>query len=320
MKWSDRIGRRVKLRDLHIVLAVSKTGSMIRAADELSISQPVISKAITELEHTLGVRLFDRTAQGVEPTAYGQAFINCGTAVFDELRRGVQVIDFLSDPTFGGVRVGGSAPFIDELIPAVIARLAQRYPRIEFHVTETDTPALCRSLRERKLDVVIGRTASTVSGEDLASETLFEDQMFVVAGLDNPLSRRRRIDLAALLNQPWVFPETDNVAWTMIEEGFRSAGMPPPTPQVVSNSMAVRTRLVETGRFITMLPGSTLHFGANRLRLKILAVSSQMKPRPVEIITLKNRTPNPVSKLFIDEIHRLSAPLTKRTSQTRIAD
>jgi DNA-binding transcriptional LysR family regulator len=89
MKWSDRIGRRVKLRDLHILLAVSKTGSMIRAAGQLSISQPVISKAISELEHTLGVRLFDRTAQGVEPTAYGQAFIDCGTAVFDELRRGV---------------------------------------------------------------------------------------------------------------------------------------------------------------------------------------------------------------------------------------
>jgi DNA-binding transcriptional LysR family regulator len=311
MKWSDRIGRRVKLRDLHILLAVSKTGSMIRAAGQLSISQPVISKAISELEHTLGVRLFDRTAQGVEPTAYGQAFIDCGTAVFDELRRGVQVVDFLSDPTFGGVRIGGAAPFIDELIPAVVARLAQRYPRMQFHVTETDTPALCRLLRERKLDVVIGRTVSSAFGEDLASETLFEDQMFVVAGLDNPLSRRRKLDLAALVDQPWVVPEADNLAWAMIEEGFRSAGMPPPTPQVVSNSMAVRTRLVETGPFITMLPGSTLHFGVKRLRMKVLSISSHMKTRPVQIMTLKNRTPNPISRLFVDELHRMSTPLRK---------
>src|SRR5713226_5367575 len=104
MQWSDRIGRRVKLRDLHILLAVAQTGSMVRAADNLAISQPVISKTISDLEHALGVRLLDRTAQGVEPTAYGRAFINCGTVVFDELRRGVQAIEFLSDPTFGDLR------------------------------------------------------------------------------------------------------------------------------------------------------------------------------------------------------------------------
>ena len=312
MKWTDRIGRHVKLRDLHILLAISKTGSMVRAADELAISQPVISKTISDLEHALGVRLLDRTAQGVEPTAYGHAFIDCGTAVFDELRRGVQVIEFLSDPTFGKVRIGGVAPFIDELIPAVIARLADRYPRIEFHVTEADTPTLCRLLRERRLDLAIGRTSGSMFGEDLASESLFEDHMFVVAGISNPLSRRRKIDLAALAGEPWGVPEADNLAWAMIEEGFRSAGIAPPAPQVVSNSMAIRTRLVETGRFITMLPGSTLYFGAKRLRMKILAISTPMKTRPVQIITLKNRTPNPIGKLFIDELHRFAEPLTKR--------
>src|SRR5215475_1471741 len=202
MQWSDRIGRRVKLRDLHILLAVAQTGSMIRAADRLAISQPVISKTISDLEHALGVRLLDRTAQGVEPTAYGRAFIDCGTVVFDELRRGVQAIEFLSDPTFGQLRIGGSAPFIDEMIPAVIARLTNRYPRIEFHVTENGTPILCGLLRERKLDLAIGRT-SFASGEDLVSDPLFEDRMYVVAGMNNRWSRRRKIDLAALVDEPW---------------------------------------------------------------------------------------------------------------------
>src|SRR6266566_572214 len=124
MQWTDRIGRRVKLRDLHILLAVAQTRSMARAADRLAISQPVISKTIADLEHALGVRLLDRTSQGVEPTAYGRAFIECGTAVFDELRRGVQQIEFLSDPTQGQMRIGGAGPLVDELVPAVIARLA----------------------------------------------------------------------------------------------------------------------------------------------------------------------------------------------------
>src|SRR5215510_7203854 len=198
MQWTDRIGRRVKLRDLHILLAVAQTGSMARAADSLGISQPVVSKTIADLEHSLGVRLLDRTSQGVEPTSYGRAFLNCGIAVFDELRRGVREIEFLSDPTVGELRIGGGSPFIDELIPAAVSRLADRFPRIKFHVTESDAPILCRLLHERQLDLAVTRTPSSIVTEDLASDPLFEDRMFVVAGLNNRWARRRKVDLADL--------------------------------------------------------------------------------------------------------------------------
>ena len=78
MQWTDRIGRRVKLRDLHILLAVAQSGSMARAADQLAISHPVVSKTISALEHAIGVRLLDRTPQGIELTAHGRSFIKCG--------------------------------------------------------------------------------------------------------------------------------------------------------------------------------------------------------------------------------------------------
>src|SRR5438477_207380 len=156
MQWTDRIGRRLKLRDLHILLAVAQAGSMSRAADRLSISHPVISKTIAELEHALGVRLLDRTAQGTEPTSYGRALLSCGTIVFDELRRGVQEIAFLSDPTVGELRVGSAAPYVDGLVSGVIGRLAEQYPRFHFRLTEADAVRLCDMLRERKLDLVLG--------------------------------------------------------------------------------------------------------------------------------------------------------------------
>jgi DNA-binding transcriptional LysR family regulator len=153
VQWSDRIGRRVKLRDLHILLAVAQSGSMARAADGLAVSQPVISKTIADLEHALGVRLLDRTSQGVEPTAFGRAFVDCGIAVFDELRRGVQAMEFLSDPTFGEVRIGGAAPFIDEMIPAVANFRPLYADRIPCH-------------RERYADIVrIAARAQTRSGD-----------------------------------------------------------------------------------------------------------------------------------------------------------
>ena len=76
MQWSDRIGRRVKLRDLHVLLAVAQAGTMSKASDVIGVSHPVVSKAIAELEVALGVRLLDRSSQGVEPTEFGRAFLD----------------------------------------------------------------------------------------------------------------------------------------------------------------------------------------------------------------------------------------------------
>src|ERR1700720_2470058 len=108
MKWMDRIGRRVQLRDLHIALAVAEAGSMTRAAEELAVSYPVVSKTISELEHTLGVRLFDSSVSGVQTTHYGRALLKSGAAVFDEMRKGLQQIEFIKRPDAGDLRIGSS--------------------------------------------------------------------------------------------------------------------------------------------------------------------------------------------------------------------
>src|ERR687894_2656275 len=106
MDWADRIGRRVKLRDLHVLLAVAECGGMAKAAESLAITHPVVSKTISDLEQALGVRLLDRGARGVEPTAYGQALLDCGAAVFDELRQGLRRIEHPADAGVGGLPVG----------------------------------------------------------------------------------------------------------------------------------------------------------------------------------------------------------------------
>jgi DNA-binding transcriptional LysR family regulator len=313
MQWDDRIGCRLKLRDLHILLAVAQAGSMSRAADRLAISHPVVSKTIADLEHALGVRLLDRTPQGTEPTAYGRALLSCGTAVFDELRRGVGELAFLSDPTVGELRIGSAAPYIDGIVPAVIARLAERYPKIQFRITEADAGTLCERLRERKLDLVLGRVLSSIFGDDLVSEFAFDEDMHVVAGAKSPWSKRRRIDLAELAHEPWLMPESDNIAMALISDAFRAADSALPAPQVVSNSMSLRIRLVETGRFVAILPNSTLRYGAGRLQVKILPVRLQMKAPPTVIISLKNRTPNPVARLFVDELRAFVKPPAKKS-------
>src|SRR5215208_5178985 len=127
MQWSDRVGRRLKLRDLHILLAVARSGSMGKAAVDLAISQPSISKAIADVEQAVGLRLLDRGPHGIEPTIYGRALLQCGTAVFDELRQGVKQLEFLTDPTAGELRIGCTETLAAGFVSAVVDRLSRQY-------------------------------------------------------------------------------------------------------------------------------------------------------------------------------------------------
>src|SRR5436190_15415776 len=130
MDWADRIGVRLKLRDLHVLLAVVEWRSMAKAARHLSISQPVVSRAIADLERGLGVRLLDRTPQGVEPTIYGRTVLHRGLAVFDELRGSVKDIKFLSNPMAGELRIGSTQAIAGGLLAAILDRLSAQRPRI----------------------------------------------------------------------------------------------------------------------------------------------------------------------------------------------
>src|SRR4030095_14017472 len=94
---------------------------------QLAITQPAVSKAISDLEHTLKVRLLDRTAHGVEPTLYGRALLNWGNAMFDDLRQGVKEIEYLSDPSAGELRIGCTEPMAWGIVPAGLSQLTPQH-------------------------------------------------------------------------------------------------------------------------------------------------------------------------------------------------
>src|SRR5262245_53184929 len=119
MQLNNRIGRAVKLQNLHVLMTVVQEGSMGKAAERLNTVQPAISRSIAELERALGVRLLDRHRHGVEPTSYGRALLDCGATVFDGLRQGLKNIECLADPTAGEVRIGSIIPLAAGFIPAV---------------------------------------------------------------------------------------------------------------------------------------------------------------------------------------------------------
>jgi DNA-binding transcriptional LysR family regulator len=309
MQLTDRIGRRLKLRDLNIFLVVASERSMSKAAARLAVSQPAVSKAIADMEYALGAPLLDRGPHGVEPTLYGQALIKRSLTVFDELRQSVKDIESLRDPTVGEARIGCTGTLAAGIVPVVIETLTRRHPRISIQVNDADFNTLLRELRDRNVDLAIGRAMAPVADEDIESEKLFDDRLLVVAGLQNKWAGRRKIRFDDLLGEPWTLPPAGSVAATLIDDAFQSARLPTPRASVPSSSISVAIHLAAAGRFLCVLPESMISFSAKHLPLKVLPIDLPVQARPVVIVTLRNRTLNPVAKLFIEGTRAAVGPL-----------
>src|SRR5215467_941990 len=310
MQFSDRIGRRMKLHDLHVLMSVVQAGSMGKAAALLNTTQSAISRSIADLEHSVGVRLLDRNPHGIEPTQYGRALLKRGVAVFDELKQSVQDIEFLSDPGAGELRVEASAALTEGIVTAVIDRMSRQYPRAVFHVVLAGAPALYNDLRERRAEVGVERTFGTVP-DDVDVEVLFEDPLVVVTGRKNPWSRRHKVKLAELVNEPWTWPAGTTFD-AMVVEAFRASGVKPPRAAVYADAVNMRLRLAATGRFLTVVPSFMLKLPPKRASLKVLPIELPTMYRQIGIITLKNRTLNPLAQLFIKHTRDVEKTLAKR--------
>jgi DNA-binding transcriptional LysR family regulator len=319
MPWDERIGRRLKFRDLHVLKTVVQLGSMGKAATRLAVSQPAISQAINDLERLLGVRLLDRSRDGVEPTPSGRAFLKWSAVIFDNLKQGVEEIDYLADPTAGEVRFGTIEIMIAGLVPHIISRLSRQHPRMTFTVMQASTRAMLqRDLRERSVDFTFGRMVWPNTEGDLEVEFLYEDPLVAVVGAGSRWLRRRNIDAGALFDEPWCLPPFDwyaEAAGSVIPEAFRARGLAVPRHTVQSNSGHLFFSLVATGRFISALPASVIRLNGKRLGIKSLPFEFPIRPDPICIATLKGRSVNPASLLFIACARELSRPFTKGAGQ-----
>jgi DNA-binding transcriptional LysR family regulator len=312
MGWSERIGRRIRLRDLHVLLAVVQCKSLTKAAEQLAVSRPVVSKVIAELERTLGVRVLERDRHGAEPTIYGAALLKRGITAFAELREGVKDIQLLIDPAAGEVRIGTSAFLAASFVSEIIDRLTHRYPRIVFHLAVTQPDMLLAELGERHVDLVVAQRWGLPSTIDKFNfETLYNDSNVIVTSVQNPWARRRRIALADLMNGPWLLPPPDRAFGPVYLEAFRASGLDYPQATVYTISADVRMRLLASGRFLTIVPASVLKFSAERAKLKVLPIKLRLPPLPVGVVSLKNRTLSPVVERFVECAREVTKELAK---------
>lgn len=307
MQWDRYIGRRLKLRDLYVLMVVARTRGMNKAASVLGMSQPAVSNAIADLERAVGHRLLDRGRQGVEPTPFGLALIQRGVSVFDELRAGIKDIEFLADPTAGEIHIGLPA-VASGFVVKTIDRLSRDYPRIKCRLSVFNTEESYRALEQRKVDLVFIHFIRPISTELMNADILFHDPHVVAASADSRWSRQRKLKLRDLANEPWALPSPDTPLGSLVSEAFRSDGLELP-PSAIIAPLPVRYPLLATGHFLTILPRMALTFPAQTGGLKALPIDLPATCRPFGVVTLKNRTVSPVVELFIAHAREVAGPL-----------
>ncbi|WP_137128351.1 LysR family transcriptional regulator [Roseomonas sp. HF4] len=314
MSWTDRIGGRLKPRDLHILLTVAEAGSMTKAAEQLAVLPPVVSKAIAGLEGTLGVRLLDRLPGGVELTPHGRALVRRGRAVFDELRQATTEMAFLSNPGVGTVRIACSEAIAAGLVAEAMDQVARRYPRASFDVQQGPAATILRTRHERRADLVVARIAST--DPEITLEPLLHDRLLVVYGAGSSwVARRRRLSLADLADAPWILSSTEFVSDGPVRRAFAAIGQPMPVARVVTGSLALRYRLLRSGDFVSLMPETALRLGAVPPHVRVLPVEMPPWAVPTAVATLKGRTLPPLAELFMGAVRevagRMPAPESK---------
>jgi len=305
----DTISRRITLRELRLLLAVARSGSILKAANEIGLTQPALSKSIAELEDAFGVRLFDRTNRGVTPTPHGEVLLHRATGVFEELRQAVDEIACLKDGSRGELRIGATPTICAGLLPRAIATVLDQRANFRFHITELESGKLASEVLTRSLDFGIGREQNAGTNDNLEFDRLFDDRLFIVAGAKHPLAARRSVTLEEAAQHRWLLPATEGAMILQLRNEFDRKKLELPKSVVTTMSMLVRYELIATNRFLTVMYGSVLRFGNAPRFLRVLPLNVQAGVQ-IGIIRLKNRTLAASAELFMENVREIVRPMS----------
>jgi DNA-binding transcriptional LysR family regulator len=322
LDWDSRIGRRLRLRDLHVLFAAVEHRSMSAAGVHLNMSQSAVSQAVAALEDTLKVRLLDRTTHGVKPTVYADAIMRRGTIAFDELRSGIKDIEFLADPAGGEVRIACAETLAGGILAPVIETFSRRYPKVVFEILQSNT-FIARDfvgLRARKVDLELAMLSGPPDDglhEDLNVEHLFDEMLCPAASPRSRWARRQKLRLADVADACWITPFSGATSEKALFEAFRAQRLPPPHVIVKTVSAQLRNFLSLRGSFVALVPSSLLQINA-AAGLKRLPLRLPMPRIPVVMITLRNRTLSRTVELFLDCVRDVAKTIAlPREQRTR---
>lgn len=314
-----RLPRHLKLGELRVFVAVLEHRSFRKAAAALHLTQPAVTKAIASLEGTLGFKLFDRIANGVEPTVHGHAFAPRAVAIFDELRRAAQELTLLDSGATGTLRVGTVPMPAIPFLPVALGALADRHPGILMSVVEARESELLDRLRRRDIEVAILRMALVDPADDLRVETLFDERLCVVARREHPLAGRTDLSWSELLRQRWVLPPADCWFYEHVQRSLDALGLPMPAHLVETYAINLQFGMVLHAGLLGFGMRSQIDFAPGRDFLVRLKFDLPMPGSAVAAVSLKSHQPSPLARQMVEQIRTLAGTSSTPTQRTRQA-
>lgn len=306
------LGRKLKLHQLTVFDRVLETGSLLRAANDLGLTQPAVTKIIRELETSLDGQLLERSPRGVSPTALGLLLGRRVKALLAELRSLTDEVNGFVAGSGGHVIVGTLIAASAQLLPRAIARLKERSPKVLVTVREANTAQLFPALASGDLDIVVGRlpeaASPLASAFELDHHLLFEESLCVVGGARH-WAHRAPPPLAELLNEGWILPVQESPSRLAAQALFAAAGLGLPRDVVESLSMLTNIGLmIETPR-IGLMPRAAARQFVDAGLLCVLDVAEASAFGAVGYSVRRGHTPTPACQRFIDCLQEVAADL-----------
>jgi DNA-binding transcriptional LysR family regulator len=304
---SHLLDGRLKLRHLSLLVTIAEQGSLVAAAKELHVTQPVVTRGLREAEDVLGVELFARGPRGVTLTPYGEIMVEHAHAVLSNLRNAGTQISELRRAGVRPVRVGTNLAGALSLLPRTLVVLKDAHPHLTATVEEGERDVLDVHLRRRDLDVVVGRVHHSGHESDLRHIRLYDEPVKVVARAGHPAAGRALGSVADLADLPWVMPPPGPLR-DELNGLFERAGIPLPRNVIeCAIIITVRAILLETDA-VAPLP---LLATARDEQLVVLDVPTDTVPRAMGLTYLRDPEPSPTVAEFIDLLVQVGAEIAR---------
>ncbi|OWJ96163.1 pca operon transcription factor PcaQ [Pseudomonas sp. A46] len=246
------IDTHIKFRHLLCFLEVARQGSLARAANQLAVSQPAISKTLKELEELLDATLFDRSKSGASLTEAGLAFMRYAGPCVQALRDGVSSLRE-GEYAAGTVRLGVLSTVEGLLVPEVVRRLHERHPSLVISVLTGPGAYLLSQLRVGELDLVVGRMTDNPEVQGLTFEHLYNESLTLVVRSGHPLLAPGA-DRRSLEGFPLVLPLAGTTIRKHADAFFVQSGISAPRQRLETLSLALSRRYVEAGDAVWIAP------------------------------------------------------------------
>ena len=311
----------LKPRHLQLMVALDEVRNIGKAAARANVTQPAISKALGDLERGLGVKLFERSARGVQPTVYGECLIRHARIMLDQLASTRDELRGLVTGATGRVAVGALSSTVNTLLPQSLALLRQRSPGTSVLVRENTQEALLPELLSGKLDLLIGRLPGSQGRAGIAEKILFKQPVSVVAGRGNGMARKKHLRWEQLRECQWVLPPEGTLLRGPVEQAFREHEIPMPGNALETISANVIARYVELTDAVGVMASDVAAYYRSLGVVEILPLQFSAEVSPIGVAWNSERPMSPSAKAMMHCLETVAViPIRSRPSLRRAGE